>query len=982
MTENLPPTWQSLFGALVRTALNAAPGSTDDPVMAVLSQTALHIGGDRAVLYAHDGTSLRKTQDWSDPPGPARTDVGDLMAHPEWPQIEGGQITLLALQVPTLAIPLTANGRLAGLALFENVADAMARPDDWMVQIRDLLLALLRRHDAGDGLPAALHDLSDEIQNATMWAMPDIVFEVDVEGRFRSIISPDTPRGSRIPDDMVGSLLEDVLPDDVARSARHFMAEIDQDGRIQGRIQEVPTGRRSIWYEVSGANCASRTPGEAAGYLFVMRDITARIEAESELRRLGRIVEMMTNLVKIVDQKHRIVWVNAAFERQTGHALEQIRGQPLGLVVGAQSEDRHHWKAIAEGKGFEGEAIQYDRFGKPFWITFSMQPLNDSKGAPAGFVYVDTLITERRELEMALRAERDFLSILMDTSVSAIFACDNGGRCVFANPEGRRLLPFLDPMETNDTVQWRLDPVGDPPEHELELPFARVMRTGRVVRGMTFALTVPGAPRRVFSVNASPLGEGATTARVVMTLADITAEFEAEENERRAAAKAHHDALHDALTGLPNQRQFNTRLAKILAARPPEGEAVFVLLVDLDKFKGIKTLLGHGAGDNLIRAVADRLACVLPRGCLLARIEGDNFMACVTTPDPDVADELADQIHNAMALPFEVDGVTIYLTVSVGISMPAAAESTPESLIQKAELATYQAKAAGGNCHAHFAPGLAARFSRRSGIVQALRQALRDNEFELAFQPKFSLSDGFPLIGAEALLRWDSPRLGRVGPDEFIPVAETAGVISDIDLHVIRIFTRRIGELRRKGHILNASLNLSPNSFENETLAERLLAQLATEDIPPETVTVEITETSLVSTSESAIANIERFRNAGILLSVDDFGTGYSSLSYLQRLIVSEVKIDKSFIQPLGTDGGNPGDEAIVRAILTLARSFGLRTVAEGVESVAQFEWLRREGCDSIQGYLGGRAVSPGTFESRFLRQGALILPERRAVQP
>jgi EAL domain-containing protein (putative c-di-GMP-specific phosphodiesterase class I) len=216
--------------------------------------------------------------------------------------------------------------------------------------------------------------------------------------------------------------------------------------------------------------------------------------------------------------------------------------------------------------------------------------------------------------------------------------------------------------------------------------------------------------------------------------------------------------------------------------------------------------------------------------------------------------------------------------------------------------------------------------------------------------------------------------LGHVSPEEFIPIAEAAGVISDIDFHVMGIFARQLGRWRAEGLYSPASINLSPNSFEDSTLAPRLLDLLESEGVAAETVTVEITETSLISMSEAALANINQLRQAGINLSIDDFGTGYSSFSYLQKLIVSEIKIDKSFIHLLTTRGNDDNSDKhhetrmIVRSILALARTLGIRALAEGVENAEQLAWLQQEGCHSIQGYLSGRAVGADTFERTYLR--------------
>jgi diguanylate cyclase (GGDEF)-like protein len=559
---------------------------------------------------------------------------------------------------------------------------------------------------------------------------------------------------------------------------------------------------------------------------------------------------------------------------------------------------------------------------------------------------------------------------------------------VFANSEARDILDRLTRAERLCAASWPLQRVGaDPQEIDLdgntppddqpdELPFARVMRTGKPVHGMVVELLVPNAPRRVFSVNAAPLRDSETAASVVMALTDISARYEAEASRRRDAAQAQFDARHDALTGLPNNRYF----AKVLAKA---SEPLTVLLIDIDNFRSIRTVLGRRTGDALLCAFGQRLAQVLDGRGFLARGDGNAFTILLESARPEAVDALAQEVLYALQQAFVLEEITVYAMASIGLShrVTDVTAHIDGGLLRQAEVANFAAKTAGGNRLAHYNTTMDAQMSRRNVIVQALRHALQEDQFELAFQPKFAMpsavvTHSFPrrLIGAEALLRWNAPDLGRVGPDEFIPIAEAAGVISDIDFHVMGVFARQLGRWRTRGYFVPASINLSPRSFEDSTLAPRLIDLLKNEGVAADSVTVEITETSLISMSEAALNNLDQLRQAGIHLSIDDFGTGYSSFSYLQKLIVSEIKIDKSFIHHLPsasqgeTTEAQNGTRTIVRSILALARTLGLRVVAEGVENKEQLAWLQQEGCYAVQGFLGGRAVGPDTFERTYLR--------------
>ncbi|WP_099826999.1 putative bifunctional diguanylate cyclase/phosphodiesterase [Oceaniglobus indicus] len=437
-------------------------------------------------------------------------------------------------------------------------------------------------------------------------------------------------------------------------------------------------------------------------------------------------------------------------------------------------------------------------------------------------------------------------------------------------------------------------------------------------------------------------------------------------------------ATPDPLADLPDHHGFAQRLSLALATG---ADTVAVLNVRIDGFRSIEILLGRDGADGFLHGLAARLAQVIGTRGMLARGSGASFLIRLDQSAKGTADLLAQDIRAALRHPIATCAGSAHATASIGIARaaPGRGDDRPvaETLIRQAAIAAVAARTAGGNRRVRHTPAMDAHLTRQSTIVQALRQGLGNGEFTLAFQPKFALpndsdpdtEDAFRLIGTEALLRWCSPELGRVGPAEFIPIAEKTGMIGDIDDYVMRAFARQLGRWHAAGHTVPASINLSPHSFEDEAMASRLLGLLERERVAATAVTVEITETALLAMSRHTIANFERLKAAGVEISVDDFGTGYSSLGYLRNSTVSEIKIDRSLVLPLPcalSDQATPdvaGSEAILRAILTLGRALGLRVVAEGVETREQMTWLRREGCRTIQGFLAGRAVAPELFE-------------------
>ncbi|MBT9385025.1 EAL domain-containing protein [Pseudooceanicola sp. CBS1P-1] len=974
---------ETLLGQLMQLALNAADDDFDVAVRGTLGHLADYYGAGRIAIYGRraDG-GLRKLFDWTHRSGmpPLGPETVDAQVLPETlEQIQSGSGLRLPrgaanpfLDSAVYLMPMFSGRRMAGVLIFDQgeVLEAGAlRDPNLLSMIADLLLTLTQQaRPRLDAQGQSGDPLSNEIRTAAHWAMPDLMFEIGPDGRLRSVVSPDSPHEIDAPGLMAGALLEEALPADLARDLRNYMREIDENDRVQCRIHRFSTANSSAWYEVSGSHCAPRRRGEGLGYLLVLRDITDRIESETELQRLGRVVELMTNLVAIIDTEGLITWANRAFETQTGYSLAELRGQRMQEMIGGAARGTDTAEkvlaALLAGEGCEGRDICFDRNGRPFWITFNMQPLHDAQGALSGFVIVATVITKQLELENALRAERDFLSTVTETGVSALVVCSADGRCIFSNSEAGRILDSFDPGRSLPAALWPFSPVVTNPA-SAAIPFSDVATTRAPVRDLMFSR--PGAEGRrvIYSVNASPLSGAQPSGQRVISLTDVTARFDADEARRAVAEKALYDADHDLLTDLPNRRHFNRMLGRAMDAGGLGR--VYVLSMDLDKFKRIRTVLGQDIGNRLICLLAARITAILGGKTRLARTESDCFVAFVDCDGPEIAERIAHTLCQAIAEPCELDGATFYLTSSIGISVQEPDDVSPEALLRKAELAIEMAKSAGGNRFAHYSAGMEQRFARSTELIQALRLALKRREFQLVFQPKFSLQGEERLVGAEALLRLNSSRLGKVRPDEFIMVAETSGMITEIDYHVMELFAQQMGRWHGAGHALNASINISPRSFEATSLAPRMLEVLAAHGVPYSAVTVEITETSLVAASGNALANIDQLRDSGMAISVDDFGTGYSSLSYLQRLIASEIKIDRSFITPLSRPEANEGATTILRAILALADRFGLLTVAEGVETETQKAWLRREGCSVIQGYLGGRAVPPEDFERRYL---------------
>ena len=424
----------------------------------------------------------------------------------------------------------------------------------------------------------------------------------------------------------------------------------------------------------------------------------------------------------------------------------------------------------------------------------------------------------------------------------------------------------------------------------------------------------------------------------VATHEDIT-------DRRRAEARVAHMARHDGLTGLPNRVLFQERLEHALG-QTGKGRSHAVFCVDLDRFKPVNDSFGHATGDKLLQAVASRLLGCVRDEDTVARIGGDEFAVLALHLDrPDKARDLAQRMVRVMAEPFQIDGNTVGIGASVGIALSPADADTPDELINHADIALYRAKMDGRGHYCFFEAEMGAQLQARLGLERDLRQALARNELELMYQPLVDLELGV-VSGFEALLRWRHPERGLVTPDNFIPIAEETGLIVPIGAWVLR---RACEEASGWPADITVSVNLSRGAVQEQRYWSASCAMLlASTGLRPGRLDLEITESTLLEDSAATLQTLRELGRLGVRFSMDDFGTGYSSLSYLRSFPFDKIKIDQSFIRDL-TDRRD--SLAIVRAIVGLGRSLNMVTTAEGVETKEQFDSLRAEGCNEVQGY-------------------------------
>jgi diguanylate cyclase (GGDEF)-like protein len=471
----------------------------------------------------------------------------------------------------------------------------------------------------------------------------------------------------------------------------------------------------------------------------------------------------------------------------------------------------------------------------------------------------------------------------------------------------------------------------------------RNVRLGKGTRQLTEA---PGG--RAIEIVNKPLREGGWVA----TIEDIT-------ERTRADEKIAHMAHYDALTDLPNRMLFRERLEQALRAIRPD-EQLAVMYIDIDEFKSVNDALGHQIGDELLKAIAERLRLCVGQTGVAARLGGDEFAVIQTAIRSHTETmQLLAAIYREIREPVDCCGHLITTDASIGIALAPGDGLDLDQLLRNADLALYGAKSDGRRTYRFFEAGMDARAKERRSLELELRQAIADGGFELHYQPLLHLEDG-TVSCCEALLRWRHPERGMISPADFIPVAEDTGLINDLGHWVLNTACREAVNWPDHVHV---AVNVSPIQFKSQTLALTVTAALAASGLAASRLELEITEAVLIRDDEAALEILHQLRELGVHIALDDFGTGYSSLSYLQRFPFDKIKIDRAFIKDLGGTGAS---STIVQAVVNIAAASDMTTTAEGVETEQQRNMLRILGCTEMQGYLFSRPV-PGAEIRRLL---------------
>src|SRR5215213_2934440 len=745
-------------------------------------------------------------------------------------------------------------------------------------------------------------------------------------------------------------------PDDLAASSAYAHRI------VEGKVPRYHLDKRflhahgnTVWASLS-VSLVRDAEGEPLYFVSQIQDVTERKKFESALReseqRFRGSFESAATGMALVGTDGCFLRVNRSLCEILGYPERKLLGKTFQEITHPEDldADLDQVRRMLDGeiRTYQMEKRYFHKEGHVVWALLSVSLVHDEEDEPLYFVSQIQDMSERKKVEEAFERLSQQYEMVLRSAGEGIFGLDLHGNVTFVNPAA------------SDMTEWNTQDLLGRPMHELlhhtkpdgtpypseESPIYAAFTTGTThSRDDEVFWRIDGTSFPV-EYTSTPIFEDGEIAGAVVTFRNIT--------ERRALEQQlHHQAFHDPLSGLPNRALFLNRLEHALTRANRRGTKVAVLFVDLDNFKVINDSLGHKAGDQLLAAVAERLkACLRPEDTA-ARLGGDEFTILVE----DIASvgevvQIVDRIAEILRAPFALEEQDVFATVSTGIALNSTAQEHASDLLRHADLAMYQAKHRGKARYEVFEHSMDAKAVERLILETGLRRALVRQQFRVYYQPIVALEND-KIAGAEALVRWQHPQRGLLLPEQFIAIAEEAGLIVRIGQWVLREAGKqaRIWQERYPSTPpLTVSVNLSPRQVSRPKLVAEVLGE---SEIDPASLQLEITKGALMSNgTSSADRTLRNLKRMGVQLAIDDFGLGYSSLSYLKRFPVDFLKIDRSFIAGLKREpnGVSTKDTEITKAMIELTHALGFKVIAEGVETSEQLAQLRDMKCDFAQG--------------------------------
>jgi diguanylate cyclase (GGDEF)-like protein/PAS domain S-box-containing protein len=769
-----------------------------------------------------------------------------------------------------------------------------------------------------------------------------------LDGRFHRVNRSFAALVGRKQADLIGVAVRDIThPDDADAdmAAMDAMAAGEQESYDAEKRYVRPDGS-IVWTRL--AVRLVEVDGEPSHFLSQMIDISDRKRFEEALatseERFRSLSSAAPNGIYALDLDGRLLYANERLVELTGLSLDELEGNGWLDMIHPDERDRVVRESgpasLDRRLATEFRIVRPD--GELRWMRTRASPLHGRGGEHAGFVGSLEDVTNEIEALRQLAAREAEYRMLAENSSDFLARHAPDGTYRYASPASLAITGYA-PDELIGTSPFDLVAEED---RELTAEHAQRVFEHDAPATVAFRLRRKDGQLRWLETTARAVRDDAGVREIVSVTRDISERKEAE-------LELSHAALHDTLTGLPNRALFHDRLGLALRRTERRSGSVAVLFCDLDRFKIVNDSLGHDAGDRLLVDVAHRISAALRPADTVARFGGDEFtILCEDIAGEIEAATIAQRIVDVFREPFLLEDGEVFLATSLGIAIARGGDERAEDLIRDADAAMYRAKERGKGRYEIFDEAMRADAVARLETESALRRALERGELRLHYQPQIDLATG-AISGFEALVRWEHPVRGLLGPAAFIPLAEETGLIVGIGEWVLR---EACTEARRWPQPLMLAVNLSARQLAQPDLVAMVRRALAETGTDPSTLCLEITESAVMESGAATTAQLRALKSLGVQLAIDDFGTGFSSLAHLRRFPVDVLKVDGTFVAGLGRE---PQDASIAAAVISLAHALGLKTVAEGVETEQQLAILEELGCDLGQGYLFGRPLPP-----------------------
>ncbi|TKC15342.1 bifunctional diguanylate cyclase/phosphodiesterase [Robertmurraya kyonggiensis] len=703
---------------------------------------------------------------------------------------------------------------------------------------------------------------------------------------------------------------------------------------------------------------------KSLGAFVVVQDITEQEQVRATLYKTNEKLTCFLNntadAINITNLNSEVIFINPSFEKMFGWSEDELLGKPLPIIpLDTKEVEKEKRQSLLKGdsiNNWEEKFIRKD--GSRIYVNTSISALKDEHGNIEGFASITRDISERKDAEQKLLSSEEKYRLIAENSSDLIRIVDKSGQVLYASPSHKALLGYSPEEIVGRPFQIDVHPEDVPrllKEYE-------VMK--KIPKPTTMVYRRQHKDGHYIDIEAccSPfLSDNHELSHYIVVIRDISERKQYEKKLRNLA-------YHDSLTKVRNRRYFHDQLVHTLHDSEKNNKKFALLYLDCDRFKWVNDTMGHDIGDELLKQFVTRVTEVIPSSNSIYRLGGDEFaVILLDTQSKEQIAAIAERINWELQRPWVIDEHRFVTTSSIGISIYPYHGQNKSTLISHADQALYQAKQAGRNSYKFFTDEFERKFDRLVILENDLKQAIRNQQFQLAYQPQVNIRTGMANC-LEVLLRYNHPELGNIGPEEFIPICEKTGLIDEITLWIIEQVGNEYRKLNKHGYSpVKFAINLSPISLSTQDGTKQIIQAITKANIPPYLLEFEITELAFLDNLDEISQRLTELKQLGVSVSLDDFGSGYSSLIYFKQLPIDKIKIDKTFIQDVVNENGKKA-QTVINAVLFLAKELHLDVVCEGVETEEQLIYLLKSNLTYAQGYYFSKPITDIEIEKlRFM---------------